>query len=148
MLSSQTKDAVVGQTIRSMQADNVCNVHAISKMSPTELNAYINKVGFHNNKTKYIKETVEILLERCNGDIPSCAKEMMKLPGVGPKMAFICENVAWNLQTGIGVDTHMHRIFNQLRWVKSNTPEQTRVQLEAWLPQENWRDVNLLWVGK
>ena len=41
----------------------------------------------------------------------------------------------------------MHRMFNQLKWVKSKNPEQTRKQLEAWLPQEYWSSVNLLWVG-
>jgi hypothetical protein len=29
-------------------------------------------------------------------------------------MAFICENVAWDKHSGIGVDTHMHRLFNEL----------------------------------
>lgn len=62
-------------------------------------------------------------------------------------MAFICENVAWDEQTGIGVDTHMHRLFNALKWVNSKTPEQTRLQLEAWLPKDKWAEVNLLWVG-
>jgi hypothetical protein len=62
-------------------------------------------------------------------------------------MAFICENVVWNKQSGIGVDTHMHRLFNVLGWVKSKTPEQTRVQLEAWYPRDKWDEVNLLWVG-
>jgi endonuclease III len=71
----------------------------------------------------------------------------MALPGVGPKMAYICENICWGVQSGIGVDTHMHRLFNALQWVQSKTPEQTRVQLEAWLPREKWADVNLLWVG-
>ena len=61
-------------------------------------------------------------------------------------MAYICENVAWNEQTGIGVDTHMHRLFHALGWVQSKTPEQTRLQLEAWLPKDKWAEVNLLWV--
>ena len=30
--------------------------------------------------------------------------------GVGPKMAYICMNVAWGKPTGIGVDTHVHRL--------------------------------------
>lgn len=69
-------------------------------------------------------------------------------------MAYIIENAAWGVCSGIGVDTHMHRIFNQLRWVNSRTggnqtktPEQTRMSLEAWLPHSYWSDVNLLWVG-
>eukprot|EP00961_Rhodomonas_salina_P196668 2654352-Rhodomonas_salina.1 len=39
-------------------------------------------------------------------------------------MAYIILAVAHGIVTGIGVDTHMHRIFNQLAWVKSKTPEQ------------------------
>lgn len=146
MLSSQTKDAVVGETMRALQQHGL-TVQNIQETSPERLNELIRKVGFHNNKTKYIKKTVEILLQDYNGDIPPTAKEMMDLPGVGPKMAFIVENVAFKRQTGIGVDTHMHRMFNQLRWVNSKNPEQTRAQLEAWLPKEYWSTVNLLWVG-
>lgn len=147
MLSSQTKDAVVASAIRSMQRDGVLSVESISKMLPEDLNNYIAKVGFRNNKTKYIKQSVEVLKQKYDGDIPPSADEMMELPGVGPKMAYICENAAWGKQTGIGVDTHMHRLFNALGWVNSKNPEQTRVQLESWLPFEYWADVNLLWVG-
>mmetsp|Transcript_18218 Transcript_18218/g.29408 ORF Transcript_18218/g.29408 Transcript_18218/m.29408 type:complete len:133 (+) Transcript_18218:3-401(+) len=74
---------------------------------------------------------------------------IQRLPGVGPKMAYIIENICWDTQSGIGVDTHMHRIFPKLGWVssQSKTPEHTRKELQAWLPQEYWKDVNLLWVG-
>jgi endonuclease III len=147
ILSSQTKDATVGAAIRKMQADGVLNVESIAKMDYSELNAYINKVGFHNNKTKYIMQVVQILRDKYDGDIPLTAAEMMDLPGVGPKMAYICENVSWERQSGIGVDTHMHRLFNELGWVESKNPEQTRVQLEDWLPRDKWGSVNLLWVG-
>lgn len=146
MLSSQTKDAVVGDTMRKLQKHGL-TVERIGKTPPEKLNELIRKVGFHNNKTKYIKQVVDILYEHYNGDIPTNAEELMALPGIGPKMAFIIENVAWNKSTGIGVDTHMHRMFNQLKWVNSKNPEQTRLQLEAWLPKEYWPSVNLLWVG-
>ena len=62
-------------------------------------------------------------------------------------MAFIVENIAWNKCSGIGVDTHMHRMFNDLNWVSSKNPEQTRIQLEAWLPKDKWTTINYLWVG-
>lgn len=148
MLSSQTKDAVVGESMRRLQQHGLTVENIHHQTSHEKLNELIRKVGFHNNKTKYIKQSVEILLDKYAGDIPPTAAEMIELlPGVGPKMAFIVENVAWNKTTGIGVDTHMHRMYNQLKWVKSNNPEQTRKQLEAWLPNEYWSSVNLLWVG-
>ena len=146
MLSSQTKDAVVGNTMRALQEHglDVENIHATSA---EDLNALINKVGFHNNKTKYLKQTCEILLEKYEGDIPPTAAQMMELPGVGPKMAYIVESVVFKTCTGIGVDTHMHRMFNDLKWVNSKTPEKTREQLEGWLPRDKWPVVNVLWVG-
>jgi endonuclease-3 len=92
-------------------------------------------------------QSTQILKEQYSGDIPPNAVAMMELPGIGPKMAYIIENVAWKQCSGIGIDTHMHRIFNQLGWVSSKNPEQTRRQLQSWLPEEYWPSVNLLWVG-
>jgi endonuclease-3 len=147
MLSSQTKDAVVGQAMRDLQQHGL-TVENLRKTSPEDLNKLIYRVGFHNNKTKYLKQVVEILHEQYDHDIPPTAEQMMLLPGVGPKMAYIVENVVFGLQSGIGIDTHMHRIFNQLKWVQATkNPEKTRLQLEAWLPKEYWASVNLLWVG-
>ena len=61
----------------------------------------------------------------------------VKLPGVGPKMAHLCMDVAWGEVTGIGVDTHVHRISNRLGWTRKKTqdPEQTRKALEEWMPR-------------
>ncbi|KAL7440461.1 hypothetical protein ACHAXH_005535 [Discostella pseudostelligera] len=146
MLSSQTKDAIVGETVRALQKHGL-TVENINNTDHTTLNRLIGKVGFHNNKTKFMKQAAEIIISQYNGDIPPTAEEMMKLPGVGPKMAYIVEHIAFGSTTGIGVDTHMHRIFNDLKWVNSTTPEQTREQLEGWLPKDRWGKVNWLWVG-
>ena len=111
MLSSQTKDAAVAETMRKLQrhgltAENICAT------DEDTLNDLIHKVGFHNSKTKYLKRTAQILLSWHNGDVPLTAKEMMTtLPGVGPKMAYIAEYLAHGTATGVGVDTHMHRIL-------------------------------------
>ncbi len=146
MLSSQTKDAVVGETMRILQQHGL-TVENIHQTDHETLNGLIKKVGFHNNKTKFMKQSAEIILTQYNGDIPPTADEMMKLPGVGPKMAYIVENIAFDTASGIGVDTHMHRMFNDLKWVTSKTPEETREQLEGWLPRDKWRMINYIWVG-
>jgi endonuclease-3 len=147
LLSSQTKDAVVGDAMRALQQHGLTVEHIHHDTSHEQLNALIGKVGFHNNKTKYLKHIVELLLRDHGGDIPTTAADMMTLPGMGPKMSFLVETIAWNVTTGIGVDTHMHRMFNQLQYVDSKNPEQTRQQLESWLPRDQWSSVNLIWVG-
>jgi hypothetical protein len=81
MLSSQTKDGVVGDTMRTLQQHGL-DLDSILATSHEDLNSMIGKVGFHNNKTKYIKQTAEILKRDYGGDIPPDASEIMKLPGV------------------------------------------------------------------
>ena len=149
MLSSQTKDQVVSETMLALKAwpRGGLSVDSILSMTDQELDKIIAKVGFHNNKTRYIKQTAQILKDKYQGRVPRTAEELCSLPGIGPKMAYIILSAAFNIVTGIGVDTHMHRIFNILQWVSSKTPEQTREQLEGWLPREEWGKVNVLFVG-
>ncbi|XVF04624.1 hypothetical protein REPUB_Repub05bG0100300 [Reevesia pubescens] len=51
------------------------------------------------------------------GDIPSSFEELLLLSRIGPKMAHLVMNIAWNDVQGICVDTHVHRISNRLGWV-------------------------------
>lgn len=146
MLSSQTRDQVVGSAMRKLQAHGL-TIHNILQTDDEVLRSMLFGVGFYNNKTKFIKKTSQLLLEKHGGDVPRTAKELCALPGIGPKMAYIILNVAHGIVTGIGIDTHMHRIMNQLRWMQTKTPEQTRAVLESWLPREEWGKINLLFVG-
>jgi len=101
-------------------------------------------------KVKHLKKTAEILKSDYDCDIPDSVEGLCKLPGVGPKMAHLCMNIAWKKQSGIGVDTHVHRISNRLGWTGvrgTKTPEETRKALEGWLPETKWTEINWLLVG-
>jgi endonuclease-3 len=123
------------------------NLESILAIEPSALNAFISKVGFHNLKTKYIKSAAEILRDKWNSDIPDTIEGLISLPGVGPKMAYLCMSAAWGRDEGIGVDVHVHRITNLWGWHKTKQPEETRAVLESWLPRDRWHDVNNLLVG-
>jgi len=156
MLSSQTKDTTNYLAMRNLQTNlPACSADAspgltlenILAVDPDALNHMIWSVGFHNNKTKYIKAAASILRDRHAGDIPDTAEGLMALPGVGPKMAYLCLSAAWGRVEGIGVDVHVHRIVNLWGWHKTNGPEATRMALQAWLPRERWAEINWLLVG-
>ncbi|KAF2140679.1 uncharacterized protein K452DRAFT_288773 [Aplosporella prunicola CBS 121167] len=149
MLSSQTKDTVTAAAIKNLQENlpGGFTLESLLKVEPELLNELILKVGFHNNKTKYIKQTAEILRDKFDGDIPDTIKGLISLPGVGPKMAYLCMSAAWGRDEGIGVDVHVHRITNLWGWHKTRQPEETRAALEAWLPREKWHQINHLLVG-
>ena len=150
MLSSQTKDTTNALTMERLRTElpppglTLSNILAVE---PSRLNELIYACGFHNNKTRYIKAAAEILRDKFNGDIPDTIEGLTSLPGVGPKMAYLCMSSAWGRTLGIGVDVHVHRITNLWGWHKTKTPEETRAALEAWLPQEKWHEINHLLVG-
>lgn len=173
MLSSQTKDTVTAVAMQRLHTelgdeqstpgdvkikteaessaqdakDSTLNLANILAVSPTKLNEIIHTVGFHNNKTKYIKSTALILRDAYAGDIPSTPEGLMSLPGVGPKMAYLCLSAAWDKHEGIGVDVHVHRITNLWGWHKTKNPEETRLALQSWLPRDKWHEINKVLVG-
>jgi endonuclease-3 len=156
MLSSQTKDTTNAVAMKRLctelpphesGAPGGLNLENILAVDPKLLNELIWVVGFHNNKTKYIKATAEILRDKWDGDIPDTIEGLVSLPGVGPKMGYLCLSSAWGRTEGIGVDVHVHRITNLWGWHKTKGPEETRLALQAWLPPELWHEINWLLVG-
>ncbi|KAM7535345.1 hypothetical protein Aperf_G00000100354 [Anoplocephala perfoliata] len=149
MLSSQTKDELTSSTMAKLIENDVANVKTLKDIHESELAGLLHPVSFYRTKAKNIKKVAKILDENFDGDIPRSVKELMELPGVGPKMAHLAMMCAWNEITGIGVDTHVHRIVNRLHWVPHPTksPEETRIYLESWLPRDIWPEVNKLLVG-
>ena len=142
MLSSQTKDTVNMATMKKLRSyPDGLTVHSVHEMPDETLHEMIKQVGFHNNKVRYIKQTTALLLEKHGGTVPSTMEDLLALPGVGPKMAIILLRVAFGKTVGISVDTHVHRIANQLGWAGeggTKTPEQTRKKIEEWMPEEIW----------
>ncbi|KAF5283482.1 hypothetical protein FQR65_LT13870 [Abscondita terminalis] len=146
MLSSQTKDQLTHAAMLRLR-EHGCSLSNILNTTDDKLGELIYPVSFWKTKVKNIKRTSEMIRDDFKGDIPNTVEGLCKLPGVGPKMAHLCMKTAWGEITGIGVDTHVHRICNRLQWVKTKTPEETRKQLEGWLPRDVWSEVNHLLVG-
>lgn len=148
MLSSQTKDGVTYDAMARLKKLGLTPQKMV-EIDTADLEQILCPVSFYKTKAKSIKKTSQMLIDSYETDIPSDIKGLISLPGVGPKMAHICMRVAWNEVTGIGVDTHVHRIVNRLKWLPKETkePEQTRISLEKWLPFEYWTEINELLVG-
>jgi hypothetical protein len=47
------------------------------------------------SECRYLQETARILHTYYDDDIPPTLEGLVELPGVGPKMAFLCLQVAW-----------------------------------------------------
>ncbi|KAF8823984.1 hypothetical protein HHX47_DHR9000344 [Lentinula edodes] len=153
MLSSQTKDLVthtavsaLRSALRSALGSPGLTASALASASPSLVQGCINKVGFWRRKAGYIQTTAVICRDRYGGDVPKTLGELLELPGVGKKMGYLMLGSAWGLNVGIGVDVHVHRISNRLGWhdPPTKTPEQTRINLESWLPRDLHQKINHL----
>lgn len=101
ILSSQTKDQVTFAAVERLKEKGL-TVQRMIDIDEGELAQLLNPVGFYRRKATYIKKVAQILRDEYNNDIPKSIEDLCALPGVGPKMAYICMNAAWHENVGIG----------------------------------------------
>lgn len=85
---------------------------------------HLKYVNFYKNKSRYIKETWEILAKEYDGTIPNDITLIQTFPGIGVKTAKVLLSVLYDMPY-VWVDTHIHRVMNRIGIVQTNTPEQT-----------------------
>jgi endonuclease III len=144
ILSLRTRDTV------SLPASQRLFEHAqtpqtLLLLSPSTIEKLIYPTGFYHQKTKQILKICTILIKNYQGKVPNTHKELIALPGVGPKTANLVLAEGFGIPA-ICVDTHVHRISNRLGLVKTKTVEQTEEQLKLVLPKRYWSEYNKLMV--
>ena len=140
ILSARTKDETTSRVVAEL-FERISEPDDLDKISAEELNKIIYQVGFHNNKTKQLKELPKVLREEFGGEIPSEIDDLIKLPGVGRKTANLVRAVAFSLPA-ICVDVHVHRICNRWGYIKTKNPLETEMALRKKLPKKHWLDIN------
>ncbi|KAM3827038.1 endonuclease III-like protein 1 isoform 3-T3 [Vipera latastei] len=103
MLSSQTRDQVTSAAMMRLRKHGL-TVDRILETDEEALGRLIYPVGFWRNKVRFVQQTTAILKRDYAGDIPQTVAELVKLPGVGPKMAHLVMDIAWKKVSGIGDD--------------------------------------------
>ena len=101
----------------------------------------IKTCGLYKTKAKDLIGIGKMLTENYGGTVPDCIEELTKLPGVGRKTANLVMAKGFN-KPAICVDVHVHRIFNRLGLVKTNTPEETEMELRKIIPEKYWIRLN------
>jgi endonuclease-3 len=76
----------------------------ILELDDDKLTELIRPVAHYNNKTKYLKQLCQQIIEKHEGEVPKTKKELMSLQGVGRKSADILMNFNFGGET-IAVDT-------------------------------------------
>lgn len=145
ILSSRTRDEQTVDVTRKL-FQRVKSPEDLIKMDVSELEEILKGVGFYRVKARTLKSMAEKLVDEYNSEVPRSFDDLIKLPGVGRKVANIVLADAFG-RAAIGVDTHVHRISNRLGLISTKKPEETEEELRKIIPEELWSRVNKAFVG-
>ena len=113
----------------------------------SELEADIRSTGFFRNKAKSIQGACRRIGERHDGRVPRSMEELLELPGVARKTANVVLGNAYQIASGVVVDTHVSRLSARLGLSNEKTPEKIERDLTGLLPESEWIDFSHLLIA-
>ena len=152
LLSVQCRDSVALSATRALLRRCAGGGAAsVAALTDAELDDCIRSCNFCNTKAKNVRAAAAHAV-RHGGRVPEEYDALLKLEGVGPKIAHLLRSVALGRDdAGIVVDTHVQRVATRLGWVDAATAlggaERIRIQLEEWVPADQRVAFSLAVVG-
>ncbi|MGW4158847.1 endonuclease III domain-containing protein [Streptomyces sp. NPDC004788] len=156
VLSAQTTDLRVNQTTPRLFA-KYPKPADLAGADPVDVEELIKPTGFFRAKTRSITKMAAAIVHDHDGRVPGTLEEMVKLPGVGRKTAFVvlgnacaCEASVTADQAhgtkvctpfgvpGITVDTHFMRLARRWKWTESDDPVKIEAEVAAIFPKSEW----------
>jgi endonuclease-3 len=142
MLSAQCTDVRVNKVTPAL-FERFPDAAAAAAVEPEEVEPYIRSTGFFHNKAKAIVGASRLLMERHGGEVPASMEELVELPGVARKTANVVLAVAFGINAGLTVDTHVRRLSQRLGLTLQNDPRRIEVDLMKLLPQSEWENLSI-----
>lgn len=141
ILSAQTTDASVNKvTPNIFKKYPTCKELGNAKTEDVE--KLIKSIGLYHNKAKSIIGASKILHKEYNDIMPNTMEELIKLPGVGRKVASVILVEGYHLPA-FPVDTHVNRVSKRLGIAKEKDSILTvERKLKKLLPSNEWGKVH------
>ncbi len=111
---------------------------ALAEADTATLEEELKPTGFFKQKTKSVQAMSRALLADFGGEVPRTVEALITLPGVARKTANVVLNTAFNLPSGIIVDTHVARVSQRMGLSKKDKPEEIEKELMKLVPQDAW----------
>ncbi|MFF4725129.1 endonuclease III [Streptomyces mirabilis] len=136
VLSAQTTDLRVNQTTPGLFA-KYPTPEDLAAANPEEVEEILRPTGFFRAKTKSVIGLSKALVEDFGGEVPGRLEDLVKLPGVGRKTAFVVLGNAFG-RPGITVDTHFGRLVRRWQWTDETDPDKVEAAVGALFPKSEW----------
>nr|WP_318206029.1 endonuclease III [Streptomyces sp. SCL15-4] len=148
VLSAQTTDLRVNQTTPALFARYPAP-EDLAAANPEEVEQILRPCGFFRAKTRSVIGLSKALVENFGGEVPGRLEDLVTLPGVGRKTAFVVLGNAYG-RPGITVDTHFQRLVRRWRWTGETDPDKIEAAVGALFPKGEWTDLShhVIWHGR
>ncbi|MER5382430.1 endonuclease III [Streptomyces sp. NPDC002688] len=136
VLSAQTTDLRVNQTTPALFA-KYPTPDDLAEANPEEVEEILRPTGFFRAKTKSVIGLSKALRDDFGGEVPGRLEDLVKLPGVGRKTAFVVLGNAFG-RPGITVDTHFQRLVRRWQWTAETDPDKIEAAVGGLFPKSEW----------
>ncbi|MCX5284654.1 endonuclease III [Streptomyces sp. NPDC005386] len=136
VLSAQTTDLRVNQTTPALFA-KYPTPEDLAEANAEEVEEILRPTGFFRAKTKSVIGLSKALRDDFGGEVPGRLEDLVKLPGVGRKTAFVVLGNAFG-RPGITVDTHFQRLVRRWKWTEQTEPDKIEAAVGALFPKSEW----------
>jgi DNA-(apurinic or apyrimidinic site) lyase (EC 4.2.99.18)/endonuclease III (EC 3.2.2.-) len=144
ILSQRTRDEQTEKATKRL-LEKYPNAEDLAYGDVEEIERRIKGVGFYREKAKKIKEVARVIHGVYGNRVPDDLEDLLKLPGVGRKTANCVLLYGYNI-SALPVDTHVHRVSNRIGLVRTDSPDETELELKKILPEELWSNINELFI--
>ncbi|MFW9918087.1 MAG: endonuclease III [Candidatus Thorarchaeota archaeon] len=137
ILSARTTDAFVNKITPEL-FKRYPTPAKLAKADLDDIRTLIHGVGAYNNKSVFLKDTAQMLVDKFSGEVPRNLEDLVKLKGVSRKTANVVLQVAFAINEGVVVDTHIGRVSKRLGLTKEEKPDKVEQDLMELFPQKEW----------
>lgn len=125
-LSAQCTDARVNIVCEDL-FDKLPTLEAMANAEVSEIAAIVRPCGLFNTKAQNIKDSCVMLINDFGGELPDTMEDLLKLPGVGRKIANLLLGDIFG-KPAIVADTHCIRICGRLGMYDEKLKDPTKVE--------------------
>ncbi len=137
ILSAQCTDERVNK-VTAQLFKKYPDSESLSQAPLEEIEKHLQSVNFFKNKSKNIIQCSQTLGEKYHHIVPQNLDQLIELAGVGRKTANVVLGNAFNIASGIVVDTHVARLSFRLGWTRQTEPEKIEKDLLKFVPKKDW----------
>ncbi|WP_171908704.1 endonuclease III [Streptomyces nanshensis] len=136
VLSAQTTDLRVNQTTPALFAAYP-TPEDMAAADPEKLEEILRPTGFFRAKAKSVLGLSAAISERFGGEVPDTIEDLVSLPGVGRKTAFVVLGNAFGVP-GLTVDTHFGRLVRRWKLTEQTDADKVEAEIAEIIPKSEW----------